>query len=128
MAEHVISHRTPRRKRGQRSFMLRRFGALAVTVAALAIASWLAPYYYRPAPTPPVVEVAEAPAPPPKLPPPPDITKTVLAADAGPSVAEGARPRRARRGVPLDAHTGDAGEDFEILSAGELDAISQARN
>lgn len=108
--------------------MLRRFGALAVTIAALGTATWLAPNYYRPLPAPPVLEVAEAPAPPPKLPPPLDVTKAVLAADAALSVAEGSRPRRARRGVPLDAYTGDAGEDFEILSAGELDAISQARN
>jgi hypothetical protein len=128
MAEHVISHRKPRRKRaGWWSFAFRRFGALAVTIAALATATWLAPYYYRPAPAPPAVEVAEAPAPSPKLPPPLDVTKNILA-DARLSVAERPRPRRARRGVPLDAHAGDAGEDFEILSAGELEAISQARN
>jgi hypothetical protein len=129
MVKHVISHRKPRRKRGGAwSFVLRRFGALAVTVAALVTASWLAPRYYRPAPPPPQVEIVEAPAPPPKLPPPAEVAKLALRAElAGPAAAPPS-PRRARRGVPLDANTASAGEDFEILSATELEAISQARN
>jgi len=126
MTTHVISHRTPRRKRGRRSFLLRRFGVLVVTTCALAAASWLAPYFYRPLSPPPAVETAHAPDLPPKLPPPADVTKTVNLATAPSPVAEAPRARRARRGVPLNANAGIAPEDFEILSAGELDAISQA--
>jgi hypothetical protein len=125
MATHVISHRQPHRKRGGWwGFVFRRFGALAVTVAALATATWLAPHIARRVPPPLPSKVAEQ-GTGPVLPPPAVTTETLLitAGEAQPS-----RPRRTRRGVPLDAHPGDAGEDFEVLSAGELDAISQARN
>jgi hypothetical protein len=126
MAEHVISHRKPRRKRrGWWSFTLRRFGALRVTLAALITASWLAPRFYRPEPAPPQVAIAPAPA---SRPPSIEARQSILVAETDPSIAPAPRPRRARRGVPLDAHPGAQGEDFEILSAGELDAISQAGN
>jgi hypothetical protein len=125
MAEHVISHRAPRRKRaGRWSFALRRFGALAVTIAALAAATWLAPYISGRAPPPLPSKVAE-PRTMPALPPP---STEVLLITAAENATQPPRPRRARRGVPLDAQPGDAGEDFEVLSAGELEAISQARN
>lgn len=126
MAGHVISHRKPRRKRGGWwGFVLRRFGALAVTLAALAAASWLAPYMAR-RPLPPLPsKVAQSPTGP--VLPPPSTTEETLLITAGEAPTR-ARPRRARRGVPLDANPGDTGEDFEVLSAGELDSISQARN
>jgi len=127
MTGHVISHRSPRRKRGSFwGFALRRFGALAVTIAALIAASWIAPYLYCPAPTQPV-RTAAAPAPPPKLPPPAELLKTLADADQAPAM-QSRRAQRGRRGVPLDARLGEAGEDFEVLSAAELDAISQARD
>lgn len=127
MTRHVISHRKPRRKRGGAwGFVLRRFGMLSVTVAALGAASWIAPYVYRPPPPPPV-EVAEIPSLPPKLPPPAEAIKTVARAGAAP-VIQAQRARRTQRGVPLDARTREASEDFEILTAAELEAISQARN
>ena len=126
MVKHVISHRKPRGKRGGVwGFVLRRFGALAVTIAALVTANWLAPYVARrePPPLPSKVAVQRAGA---VLPPPGTTEVTLLI--TGQAVAPAPRPRRARRGVPLDAQPGDAGEDFEVLSAGELEAISQARN
>jgi len=127
MAEHVISHREPRRKRGGRRLALRRLGTLAVTVAALATASWLAPRFYRPPPAPPPAQVVEAPAPPVKRPPDPEHIKVFTIAAA--PFERPPRPRRARRSaVPLDARPAGLGEDFEVLSADELDAISQARN
>jgi hypothetical protein len=127
MAEHVISHREPRRKRaGWWSFAFRRFGALAVTIAALVTATWLAPYISWRAPPPLPGKVAGSRTMPTL--PPPSATTEVLLITAGEAASQPSRPRRARRGVPLDAHPGDAGEDFEVLSTGELDAISQARN
>ena len=126
MAEHVISHRTPRRKRGGAwSDMLRRFGALAVTVAALVAASWIAPHVTRPVPPLLASKLADPRA---TLPPPSEATEVTLLITAEQPAAQPPRPRRARRGVPLDARPGEPGEDFEILSAGELDAISQAPN
>ena len=127
MTTHVISHRRPRRKRGGWwGFVFRRFGALAVTVAALATATWLAPYIAGRAPPPLPSKVAEQRAGP--VLPTPTATTEVTLLITGKATTQAPRPRRGRRGVPLDAHPGDAGEDFEVLSAGELDAISQARN
>jgi hypothetical protein len=124
MSTHVISHRKPRRKRGGVwSLLRRRFGALALTIAALAAANWLAPYIARRAPPPLPSKVAEQRTGP-VLPPP--STEVLLI--TGHAATQASRPRRARRGVPLDAHPGGAGEDFEVLSAGELEAISQARD
>lgn len=129
MAGHVISHRKPRRKRGGAgSFVLRRFGALAVTVGALGTASWLAPYYYRPPPATLRINIAEAPVTAPKLPPPSEAAKLARFNGAARIVIEAQRSRRTRRGVPLDARPQMPGEDFEVLSAHELEAISQAPN
>lgn len=135
MAEHVISHQQPRRKRGARRPVLRRFGALTVTIAALGAASWLAPRFYEPEPSRPI-RMTEAPL---KRPPAAAdikefgllqaVAASAAPASATPAAAEAPRPRRARRsGVPLDARPAEMAEDFEILSAAELDAISQARN
>lgn len=126
MTEHVISHRMPRRKRGGAwRLALRRFGALTVTLAALITANAIAPYIYRPPPAPPVVET---PLPAPVKDAALRVVKVVAFGAAPAPVVERAAPPPRRRGVPLNAVPADAGEDFEVLTAAELDAISQARN
>lgn len=126
MTAHVISYREPRRKRGNAwAYAARRLGALALTVAALVFATWLAPYL--------------RPAPPPKASSAPTIVATPLPPATLPEVnvsldlAGGPAPARTRRtravtGVPLDAAADIVQDGFEVLSATELDAISQARD
>jgi hypothetical protein len=125
MTTHVISHRKPRGKRGGAS--LRRFGALGVTVAALLTANAIAPYLYRPASP---VTKAPAASPPPVKDAALHVVKVVSIGQAAPVQAAERQPspRPRRRGVPLDVQLAAPSEDFEILSAAELDAISQARN
>ncbi len=138
MSAHVISHRRPRRKRGGpsprrsgygraggRGFLRRRFGALVITIAALGAASWLAPCFYRPPPAPSAEVIQAPPLANPSAPPPAEIAETVQHTEPH---RQAQRPRRARRGVALDAHAERAEADFEVLSAAELDAISQARD
>lgn len=124
MTTHVISHRKPRRKRG--GAWLRRFGAAGVTVAALLSANAIAPYIYRPASP----RVADLPMPPrPIKDAAQNVVKIVPIGQAAPVEAAERQPTRPRRrGVPLDVQPAAPSEDFEILSAAELDAISQARN
>lgn len=130
MARDVISHRTPRRKRGSwRGYIARRLGALAVTVAALAAANWFTPLLRTSSIDPyPAPRIVAAPAP--ASEPEPILLEADVSLDlAGPPAAvTRPRPRRTARGVPLNAsaHPHDSG--YEILSAAELDAISQARN
>lgn len=140
MSAHVISHRRPRRKRGGpsprrsgysraggwRSFLLRRFGALVVTIAALGAASWLAPYFYRPPAAPSAKVIQTPPLGNSSARPPAEIPETVEHTTEPQRQAQ--RPRRPRRGVALDAHVEGGEADFEVLSAAELDAISQARD
>ena len=129
MTEHVISHRGPRRKRaGALAKATRRFGMLAVTLSALAVASRLGPYVYRPAPPPIKTGNVEIAAPTPLKRPGEPTKPAARAAPAPERAADARRPSRNRRAVPLDAQPVDAGEDFEVLSASELDAISQARH
>ncbi|HYD71614.1 MAG TPA: hypothetical protein VEF55_00640, partial [Candidatus Binatia bacterium] len=97
--------------------------ALAVTVAALATATWLAPYMARRTPPPLASKVAE-----PRTVPAPSLTEDTLLITAEQPAAPAPRPRRTRRSVPLDANPGDDSEDYEVLSVNELDAISQARD
>jgi hypothetical protein len=127
MSGHVISHRRPRRKRSWGGFVLRRFGALAVTLAALGSASWLAPSFYRSSRPEPTLEV-EAPPLPAKAPPPVEIAKAIDRMGEVSPVVQARQTHLRRRGVPLDANPGQTGEDYEVLSAAELDGISQARN
>jgi hypothetical protein len=123
MSVHVISHQGPHRKRG---FGPERFGALAVAMAALSAASWIAPYLNRSAPPPPPESTAVLT---PKTPPAAETVKTIATTQApAPPAMEARRPPPRHRGVPLDARPEDAAEDFEVLSAAELDAISQARS
>jgi hypothetical protein len=123
MTEQVISHTRPHRKRGR---VWTRLGALGVTAIALAVATWLAPYVYRPAPQPLTVKTAVAAAPL-KL-ARAATNETVIEEARAPTRA--AEPRRAQRrprpGVSLDAHAEIVGEELDILTAAELDAISQA--
>ncbi|MEQ1818916.1 MAG: hypothetical protein ABL871_09920 [Terricaulis sp.] len=125
MSAHVIQHTKPRRKRARaRSWTARHFVLLAVVIAAIIAASWLAPEIAtRPAPPPSPQEVA---APPPVT---PQVATVDAAADlAGPPPAPvHARQTARRSGVPLDAAVTPS-DDYEILSAAELEAISQARN
>ena len=127
MAEHVISHHGPRGKRGSAwGHAARAIGALILTAAALLVANWLAPPVSptdltKTAPTP--IE-AQAPL----------AQPTALLEDANVSIdlAGPSRPARRARpaptGIPLDANAHLASDGFEVLSAAELDAISQARN
>lgn len=128
MTEHVISHRRPRRKRpGVWASLTRRLGMLIVTLLALAIATWIAPYVYRPEPpalkSPQRESYAVPSAPPSASPAIPEAAEI-----ARPVVASRARAPHARTSVPLDANPGAHAEDYEVLSAAELDAISQARH
>jgi hypothetical protein len=135
MSSHVISHQEPHGKRApsrQRyrvrgswwSYFARRFGALVVTIIALGVASFLAPLVRPPAPAAPVVASApQAPVAEPQL------QEIDVALDlAGPPPAQQRRERRVRSGIPLDAAGVSQADGYEILSAAELDAISQARN
>jgi hypothetical protein len=124
MTEQVISYPRPRRKRSR---AWARLGALAVTAAALAVGTWLAPYVYRP-PPPPIEPIKTAIAPgsiKPTHAAPKDVFTEAAEAPA-PAVEARQRPRRAPRAQPTAAEAPAA--QFEILSDAELDAISQARN
>jgi hypothetical protein len=128
MSTKVKSHREPRRKRASAwSWTARRIGVLIVTAAGIVVASWLAPDSGRPAP-----RSAAAPAQlaQPALPPPPsELLAVEIQADlAGPPLARRARPVPRQTGVPLNAGGADQPAGYEILSAAELDGISQARD
>jgi hypothetical protein len=126
MTGHVISHRGPRRKRRRaQALAARRLLALAVTMAALITTSWLAPYFCAAPPigqTPQRQQVEAVRAT--KIP-----VAIKLAAKAEPApVMQAQRARSGRRPVPLDARGNAHDEGFEVLTAPELAAISQARN
>jgi hypothetical protein len=127
MTEHVISHRRPRRKRPNAwAQATRRLGMLIVTLIALAVATWIAPYVYRP-------ELPALKAPTRSSQAPPQLAPASGLEAAAPSepaamMTQNRRAAHTRSSVPLDANPGSAGEDYEVLSAAELDAISQARH
>ena len=128
MSADVIQHTKPRRKRGNaRSWTARHFVLLVVVVAGIIAASWLAPEMVRSPPPAGVPEEIAEPAFPPIT---PDLAVVDAVADlAGPPRAAPARSGQAARhmGVPLDAAVSPM-DEYEILSAAELDGISQARN
>jgi len=130
MGAHVIQHTRPRRKRGDAwSWAARHIVLLAVVVTAIIAASWLAPDRIAPPATAPATtpQLHAAPAP---APTPSALLEVDIAADlAGPPRATPNRVRQttARAGIPLDAAV-TASDEYEILSAAELDDISQARN
>lgn len=122
MAADVYSHRGAQGKRApSRGWTARRIMAVALTVAAMAAVAWVAPYL-RPAATKiaaPQQQQPLATVPTPALPFP--------ATAETPAPITRARAQRPRlTGIPLDAPGAIPGEDFEVLSAAELDAISQA--
>ncbi|MFO1017198.1 MAG: hypothetical protein U1E03_06345 [Hyphomonadaceae bacterium] len=128
MTEHVISHHGPRGKRGSAwGHAARVLGALALTAAALLVANWLAPLVRHSdlTKTPSVRIDARTPAPPPAT----VLEDADVTIDlAAPRREAQRRPRPAPTGIPLDANGHLASDGFEVLSAAELDAISQARN
>lgn len=122
MAEDVISHHKPRRKRGSAwAWTTRRLLALALTAAALAAATWVIPYLRPVAPRFPDAQ-------PPSAAVTPELPEPVAAIDLAGPPAPQARAERRPRGVALDAEARSLSEDFEVLSAAELAAISQARD
>jgi hypothetical protein len=126
MAANAISHHTPRRKRWG-PYMARRLLALGITVTALGAVSWLAPMLRAPEePAPPLPERSETRAEAPAL--EPVFTEANVTLDLAPArAAPRARVRRLN-GIPLNAAAEAVSEGYEILSATELDAISQARD
>jgi len=130
MGAHVIQHTRPRRKRGAAwSWAARHIVLLGVVVTGIIAASWLAPDHIAPPATAPATtpQLHASPAP---APTPSELLEADIAADlAGPPQAAPRRVRQttARTGIPLDAAV-TASDDYEILSAAELDDISQARH
>jgi hypothetical protein len=128
MSANVISHRQPHRKRGRAwSWTRRRLGLLIVTAAALLTATWLAAGPRLPASSPRghSLQTAE-PAPPPSA---PARAIVDVSADTAAAVApQRTRAATRRSGVSLDARTDAELPGYEILSAAELAAISQARD
>lgn len=121
MSKRANSHRNR-----QPGWAVRRFAALAFTLAGIAAGSILAPSMRapRPARLPPVVAQTNVePAS-----PDPILDEIDVALDL-PAQREATPPRRrARSGIPLNATASAVHEGYEILSATELDGISQARN
>ena len=125
MTSHVISHQAPRRKRGRAwGKALRRFGAFIIAVMTLTLVAWLAQRA-------PAVNNA-APAAPPRA----DVVLPAaapLVPETDQSAAAPApRPRSIRRvradSVAPTASVHSQPGGFEVLSAAELDGISQARH
>jgi len=129
MTAHVISHRKARRKRATAwSWTARRFGALAVTLAALATATWLAPRYRQtsvPTLAAPSPAIETAPA---TLGRKPIGGALTMAIKLPPRARTTRIVEQAPPPVPLNAMAGERMDGFEVLSAAELAAISQARN
>lgn len=125
MSAHVIQHTKPRRKRAHaRSWTARHLLLLGVVIVAIIAASWLAPEIAAPpqrASTSHEV-AAQAPA-------APETSTVDVAADLARPARAPARVRQITRhtGVPLDAAVAPS-DEYEILSAAELAAISQAHN
>ncbi|MEZ6024025.1 MAG: hypothetical protein R3C16_11570 [Hyphomonadaceae bacterium] len=123
MTAHVISHHEPAGKRRRRAWLTitRHAGALAVVLCALAIASWVLIRLWQ--------DVL-APAPPPAVPAPPapQIIDLAIEPPVIEATPDAARPARRNRGVPLNVEPEAVEPDgYEVLSAAELDAISQER-
>jgi hypothetical protein len=128
MTANVIQHTRPRRKRGNAwSWTARHFVLLAVVLIGIVAASWLAPEIAAPRrPTPASVPQQSA------APALPSTTAAPLAVDvaadlAGPPPVQRLRQTARHTGIPLDATVAPS-DNYEILSAAELDGISQARN
>ena len=128
MSADVIQHTTLHRKRGNAwSWTTRHVVLLIVVVAGIIAASWLAPNLAAP----PQVTPATAPETSARTAPPagPDLAIVDVAADLAspPASVRRNRPTASPTGIPLDAAVAPRA-DYEILSAAELEGISQARN
>jgi hypothetical protein len=125
MTANVIQHTKPRRKRGNAwSWTLRHALLLVVVIAGIIAASWLAPNMSPPSATaPPPLQTA---APPSAVPSPAIVDVTADLAGPPAPVQRVRQPAR-RTGVPLNAAVTPT-DDYEILSAAELEGISQARD
>lgn len=125
MSVNVIQHTKPRRKRGSAwSWTARHIVLLVVVIAGIIAASWLAPNMSPPS--------ATAPPPPQTAAPPSDVPSPAIVdvtADLArpPAPVQRLHQPAARTGVPLNAAVTPA-DDYEILSAAELEGISQARD
>ncbi|WP_395645397.1 hypothetical protein [Terricaulis sp.] len=122
MNAHVTSHRIAERPNAGGT--LRLLALLLLVWAILAGASLLAPY---------LDNFAEKAAPTPVVIAPPHAAPEHAIAPPAAALTPPARPARPhapeRTGVPLDApHATAAAEEFDVLSAAELDAISQDRS
>jgi hypothetical protein len=128
MSRTVIQHQQRARKRaGPSAWIARRLGALVVTVAGLAVATWLSLALIRNAPPQPTI--ASAP-PAVQLSPPtpgPEVTEINAALDLPKPAPVRRRIQRQEVGVPLNASEERVSDGFEILNASELASISQAR-
>lgn len=126
MTADVISHTSaPRKRAPARGWSARRITAVLLTLAALAAIAWVSPYLH-----PVSTKIANQPLPasqPPAMAAPAPQLPHPIAAEAQQPVPRARAPQR-RTGVPLDAQAATPGEDYEVLSASELDAISQARD
>ncbi len=130
MSADVISHQEPRGKRdGAGSWTVQRVAVLLVAVAGVIAASWLALSLEQSATAPEQVTVQaprdEQPAPLAVETTQLDVASDLVGAPLARTPARAA-PRR-RTGVPLDAGAAVEPAGYEILSAAELDGISQAR-
>lgn len=129
MSANVIQHRAPRRKRGSAwSWTTRHVVLLAVVVAGIIAASWLAPNVAAPPPIAPATPAHQTAAPTAPV-AAPDLAAVDLSADLSgpPAPARRSRQTASRMGIPLNAAAMPAA-DYEILSAAELEGISQSRN
>lgn len=122
MSANVISHQAPRRKRA---------GVLIVTLAGVIAASWLAVTLQPPMSGTRQVSAPIAPFVRPQPAPPAAPANASGTADlAGPPLRRAVSVRAAPRpsGIPLDAGGALEPAGYEILSAAELEDISQARD
>jgi hypothetical protein len=128
MSANVIQHTKPRRKRVSAwSWTTRHFMLLAIVVIGIVAASWLAQVMTPPHPAPATAPQLLA-APTPTAAPTPQATIDIGADLTGPPPLVRARPTERHTGIPLEANSAPLPDSYEVLSADELDAISQARN
>jgi len=129
MSKNVISHQDAHGKRERaRSRPIRRIGAIVVTVLGILAASWLAPEAARrpAASAPEPIRIVSQPTTPVAR---PEAAPVDISADlAGPPPRRAVRTSPRNNGVPLNAAGALRTDDFEILSAAELDGISQAQD
>ncbi|MCX7357679.1 MAG: hypothetical protein NT015_06000 [Alphaproteobacteria bacterium] len=121
----VIQHTKPRRKRAPaQSWTARHLVLLTVVIAAIIAAIWLAPEIAAP----PVSIDTSPTAPTPQTLAPLNLPRSDIAADLARPTPVARRHEPARQtGIPLNAAVTPT-DEYEILSAAELDGISQARN